>query len=528
MKDGILRYSEKERSEKAHFDKLAENYDLNYGYNDKFTKYKVAKKASYLVDLIKQYCLDSGSTILEFGCGTGVYTREVSKRLPLSKIEAIDISINIIDVARKASKKYKNIKYRVASIFDTGLKAGSVDIIFGFYVLHHLDQRRTVKEITRILKPGGIVFFYEPNLLNPWVFIVKSTPFIKKIMGDSPEEWAINPLSVRKRWKGFDILDNSTSEFVLPVNLLSQNVKILIDKTTGLFFSKLPFFKLFGGSVRMVLRKKLGDNLELKYKTERVFYDNWASNIKFKDINYLGAFEANTAIENRFALLQFGDLRNKRILDLGSGMGDASIYFALKGAKVNSIDISSKMVNIVNRMAKKNGVKSNIKADVMVAEDLKFKSNTFDFVFGNGVLHHVIPRLALHEVHRVLKKGGTATFIEPLGHNPVINIYRSVADKVRTPTEVPLKYNTLDSLTDAKFITRQHQEFHFTTLLIFLWFYFIEGINPNRERYWKKIINDSEKIKIPFTVLSSIDKFLLKVFPFLRKFCWNTVLVYKK
>lgn len=528
MKVKKTKYSAREISEMKHFDKLAETYDHNYGYGDKFTRYKIAKKASFLIKILKEYKLDKNSRLLEIGCGTGVYTRELAKHIPESKITAIDISDQIIKVAKSTSLGYKNIDYKSTSIFSGKVKDKSVDVVCGFYVLHHLDTRDAISEIRRILKPGGLVFFYEPNILNPWVFLVKSLPFIKRRVGDSINEWGVNPLRVRNDWIGFEVVDNTTTEFVLPSKIVSYNLKILIDKLTNIVFRKVPLFNLFGGSVRLVLRKDPGEDLELKYKTEQLFHDDWAENIKVKDVNYVGAFEAETAIENRFAISQFGDLKNKKILDLGCGMGDASIYFALKGAMVSSIDISPKMIGVVKEMAVRNSVGKQIKAEVMVAENLKFKANSFDYVFGNGVLHHVVPNLALKEVHRVLKKGGVAAFVEPLEHNPVINIYRNIAEKVRTPTEVPLKFEDLDSLTDSKFKHEFHREFHLSTLLIFLWFYLVEGSNPNRERYWKKIINDADKIKIPFSVLNYIDQKILRFISPLRRYCWNTVLVYKK
>ena len=133
-------YSEREENERRHFNMLAKKYDDNYGYKDTFTKYKIAKKASSFTKLVKEYQFDKGGVILEMGCGTGVYTREVAKDLPNSQIIALDISETIVQVAKRASKKHRNIKYQVASVYDTKLKDASVDVIFGFYVLHHLNE----------------------------------------------------------------------------------------------------------------------------------------------------------------------------------------------------------------------------------------------------------------------------------------------------------------------------------------------------------------------------------------------------
>src|SRR3972149_1515875 len=274
--------------------------------------------------------------------------------------------------------------------------------------------------------------------------------------------------------------------------------------------------------------KKVDEDLGGWHEIEKKFHDEWAKTIKEEDVNYTKAFTAETASENRYALSNFGNLVQARILDLGCGMGDASLYFATKKARVHAVDISPEMIKLVRRLATKKGYAKKLKAEVMVAEQLKFPSRYFDYVFGNGILHHVQVDVALKEVCGVLKPNGIAVFIEPLGHNPVINIYRKIANKVRTVTETPLNYSQLDRLTTAKYKSHYHKEFHLFTLLIFLWFYFVESADPNKERYWKKIINDADRIKGPYRIFEVFDNFLFKAFPYLRKFSWNTVLVYKK
>lgn len=274
-------------------------------------------------------------------------------------------------------------------------------------------------------------------------------------------------------------------------------------------------------------KRKIINRVKL-HTIEREFHDNWASTIKEREINFKGAFMASTAVENLYALKNLGDLKGKTILDLGCGMGDASLYFASRGTHIESIDISPGMIEVLNATKKKYKFGKNINAKTMLAEDLKYRSEYFDYVFGNGILHHVLVDDALKEVFRVLKKGGRAVFIEPLSHNPVINVYRKIAEKVRTPTEKPLNFDTLGKLTKAKFAKTWHKEFHFFTLFIFLWYFVVECTDPNKKRYWKLIIDDEKRIRPYFKILRSLDNFLFRLIPCLSRYCWNTVIVFIK
>ncbi len=263
----------------------------------------------------------------------------------------------------------------------------------------------------------------------------------------------------------------------------------------------------------------------LRHESEESFHDHWASTLNVDELLVKETFEAPTAVENEYALKQLGELKGKKLLDLGCGAGEASVYFALKGAHVTACEISSKLVEIVKKLA----VRFNVDVNVlkMEAEKLKFLDESFDLVYGNGVLHHVCLDPALIEVHRILKPGGTAIFIEPLAYNPAIKVYRRLAKLVRTPMETPLTFQDIDTMKNL-FAQVRHREFGFLTLYIFVHYYFVQRIDPSKERYWKRLISKSESHKALFNILKKGDDLLLKVAPFLRRYCWNTVLVLTK
>ena len=112
--------------------------------------------------------------------------------------------------------------------------------------------------------------------------------------------------------------------------------------------------------------------------------------------------EGNPFLKNFFNKIFF---LNKKVLEIGCGSGPATCLFAKVGAKVTSIDITTKGVELTRRNLKV----QRLNADVlqMDAENLRFKDNSFDYLFSWGVLHHSKNTLnAFEQVSRVLKKGG--------------------------------------------------------------------------------------------------------------------------
>jgi SAM-dependent methyltransferase len=79
-----------------------------------------------------------------------------------------------------------------------------------------------------------------------------------------------------------------------------------------------------------------------------------------------------------------------------------------------------------------------LRAMVMNAEALDFENGRFDAVVGTGILHHLDLTVVYEQIRRVLAPTGRAVFIEPLGANPLINVYRRLTPRMRTPDEHPL------------------------------------------------------------------------------------------
>lgn len=142
-----------------------------------------------------------------------------------------------------------------------------------------------------------------------------------------------------------------------------------------------------------------------------------------------------------------GDLSKKSVLDLGCGNGFDSMNALRAGAYVTAVDISPKSIELLMTKARKENLDCRLKALVMDAHHLNFADNTFDIILGNGILHHLTDlELAVSEIKRVLKPNGEAIFLEPLGMNPFLNLFRKSTPHLRTPDEQPFKMKQLNLL----------------------------------------------------------------------------------
>jgi SAM-dependent methyltransferase len=196
---------------------------------------------------------------------------------------------------------------------------------------------------------------------------------------------------------------------------------------------------------------------------------------------------------------------NVQVLEYGCGPGSYAFLLAEQGAQVSGIDISDVAIRQAQERAQGN---PRLVFRVMDAEAMDFPDATFDLVCGTGILHHLHLENALRELRRVMKPTGSAIFIEPMGYNPLINLFRQRTPQYRTADEHPLKRADLRKM-EAGF---EEASFRFYHLLD------IAAI-PLRRR--KKIL------PVLLRVLGGADRVLFTVIPPLRWWAWQVVIVLK-
>lgn len=255
--------------------------------------------------------------------------------------------------------------------------------------------------------------------------------------------------------------------------------------------------------------------------SERAFHDAWAIQTATEAVLVDESFEHFAALENHFILQLMGPLEGRRILDVGSGLGESAVYFAKQGAQVTATDVSPGMLDRCEQLAAEHG--TSLETRLCPAEDLQVSKGNFDLVYGANVLHHVTDLdSTLRGVHAALKPGGHFFFWDPLAYNPAINVYRRIANRVRTPDEHPLRMSVLRDFR-RYFCDVQHREFWLSALMLFGKYCLLDRIHPNEDRYWKRIYKEPASTRWWFVPLARLDEVLLRL-PLLNRLAWNTVI----
>ena len=111
-----------------------------------------------------------------------------------------------------------------------------------------------VSEIFRVLKPSGRMVFTEPNMMNPQIILQKNIPWMKRKLGDSPDETAFF------RWKLMNLLKRTgfREVCIVPFDFLHPAIpRQLIKpvKTIGKLLEKMPCIKEIAGSLYVLAKK---------------------------------------------------------------------------------------------------------------------------------------------------------------------------------------------------------------------------------------------------------------------------------
>ncbi len=212
-----------------------------------------------------------------------------------------------------------------------------------------------------------------------------------------------------------------------------------------------------------------------------------------------------------YVLPEMGELTGKKVLELGTGTGGTAALLAKRGATVVGIDMLPFRLAEARLRAIQHNVADTVDFALMDATHLAFPDNTFDFVISKSVLVFTEHTRTAQECHRVLKPHGKAIFIENMRNHPAVWFYRKVFLKY----SAKLRYFSLRDVeaVGAEFDAMEHREFHLLVLA---------------SLFWRRGISIPTFYRWSLRHLKTLDTYLLRQFPILKRLCWITAIICHK
>ena len=369
----------------------------------------------------------SGKHVLEIGCGGGQNAIAFAKRGAIAT--GVDLSDEQIAFARKSAKaEGVEVRFLRRSMEDLSpIPDHSQDVVFSAYALGYLETwDRCFSEVRRVLKPDALFVF---SIGHPFFYSLAedSLRIVRSYHDASPEKWdweypeagisvpfegylrKLSAMYLSFCAAGFEVLDILEPE---PIQRGSG------QDSFGSYYSSdrqrmVPATIIWKATVGQTCSLPVTQASSLRPTTPPSLRRKW---------NHISPYyQAEHRIPTEFVhygphcpnedQLQFlGEVRDKRVLEIGCGGGQCSIAFAKRGAIATGVDISDKQIAFARQLAEQEHVSATfLQGDVVdlspipdASHDLVFSAYALQFV------EHMDRCFA--EVARVLRPGGLFVF----------------------------------------------------------------------------------------------------------------------
>ena len=253
--------------------------------------------------------------------------------------------------------------------------------------------------------------------------------------------------------------------------------------------------------------------VEGRWREEAAFFDREAEQQAQKvatidplTLKRYGAPSPRKRFREEFRFRVLRNLQGKRVLDVGCGDGHNSVLLAKLGAQVTGIDISPKAIELAQKKAQINGVSGATRFLCSPLEEAEIPPHSFDVIWGDAILHHLIENLELVLARLCLwaKPGAILLFSEPVNFNNTLRRlrFRLPVKTEATPDERPLEP------TELKLIRRFLPDIRIRFYSLFgrLTRFILVNYNYERSPRWRRTL---------VSAIASIDYALLST-PLIR------------
>ena len=123
--------------------------------------------------------VEANSRVLDVGCGSGWATRLLADYAFDGRVTGIDISDEMVELARDSSAGYKNVDFKVASAEQLPFETSEFTHAFSMESLYYYRNiPKALAEIHRVMKPGGLVvavvdLYWENEPTHQWIDTLK-------------------------------------------------------------------------------------------------------------------------------------------------------------------------------------------------------------------------------------------------------------------------------------------------------------------------------------------------------------------
>lgn len=191
------------------------------GFNQMFAPSKAMevrseRRCDFMISEMK---ITSETSILEIGCGSGEIANFIAKKTK-AKVLGSDLCVPFVE---EANKNYasENLRFEVLNFNNPEtLKGQKFDYIIGNGILHHLyyNLDEALKNIRFLLKDNGKMIFMEPNLINPYCYLIFTYPYFRKLANLEPDEMAFTRNFIKEKMlnAGFSSSKVTYKDFLLP------------------------------------------------------------------------------------------------------------------------------------------------------------------------------------------------------------------------------------------------------------------------------------------------------------------------
>ncbi len=248
----------------AHFDGVAAEY---------FDWYRQPTPEGHSFRIRRQRCLDllgglpAGSRVADVGCGPATMVRDLLDRG--YDVIGLDIAPKMIEDARRRFASEPRARFEVCPADTLPLPEGSMDAVLAMGLMEYLnDEESVLREIARVLRPGGLAILTYPHYFSPmriWnrFTLLMATPFLRWIRrrGNSGQvkhrEYRIAPTVGAVRRAGFDVKDVVLYNFKLAFRPLDALTPGAIVRVAGALerYCRTPVLRAIGTGFILLARR---------------------------------------------------------------------------------------------------------------------------------------------------------------------------------------------------------------------------------------------------------------------------------